>query len=158
MLKIRLQRIGRKHDPHFRVVVIDSRFGPKSNNFVEWIGVYNPKLGTMKIDGERATHWLSQGAQASDTVHNMLVSEKVIDAKKRNALPKKTPIVAEVEESEEVSAESAPAKEEATSDSKEESSDTPAEDTPKEEVQEEKNEETSAKEEAPKAEEKPAEE
>jgi len=154
MLKIRLQRIGRKHDPHFRVVVIDSKYGPKSNNFVEWIGVYNPKLGTKKIDGERATYWLGVGAQASVTVHNMLVSEKVIDAKKLNALPKKTPIVAEKEE-EEAPKESAPAKEEEAKSEDAPATDAPAEEAPK---VEEKAEEAPAQEEAPKEEEKPAEE
>jgi small subunit ribosomal protein S16 len=59
------------------------------------IGTYNPKAGQIAINGEKAKHWLSQGVQASDTVHNMLVSQKIIDAKKRNALPKKSPILDE---------------------------------------------------------------
>jgi len=43
MLKIRLQRFGRKHDPTFRVVLTDSRSGPKSGKFLEVLGSYNPR-------------------------------------------------------------------------------------------------------------------
>lgn len=98
MLKIRLQRIGRRHDPQFRVVVIDGRRGPKSGKFIEIVGSYNAKAGDVQLNKERITYWLSVGAQPSDTVHNFCVSEGIIDAKKINALPKKTPIVPEVTE------------------------------------------------------------
>jgi small subunit ribosomal protein S16 len=95
MLMMRLQRVGRKNNPAYRVVVVDKRTSTKSNKIVELIGTYNPKAGQIAINGEKAKHWLSQGVQASDTVHNMLVSQKIIDAKKRNALPKKSPILDE---------------------------------------------------------------
>ncbi len=85
---MRLQRVGRKNEPSYRVVVVDKRTGPKSNNNIDHIGFYNPKLGVIEIDGEKAKAWLSKGVQASDTVHNMLVSKKIIDAKKINVLPK----------------------------------------------------------------------
>ena len=93
MLKIRLQRIGRKNEAHFRVVVTEAGRGPKSGKVVEFIGSYNPKLGERKIDAERAKYWLSVGAQASDTVHNMLVGAQIIEGKKRNNLPYKKPYV-----------------------------------------------------------------
>lgn len=96
MLMMRLKRVGRKNDPSYRIVVVDKRTGPKSNNFVDQIGAYNPKMGHIQVDAEKAKHWLAQGVQASGTVHNILVSQKVIDAKKRNVLPKKTPQVKEV--------------------------------------------------------------
>ncbi len=88
MLMMRLQRVGRKNEPSYRIVVVDKRTGPKSNKNIDQLGFYNPKLGQIEIDGEKAKHWLSKGVQASDTVHNMLVSKKVIDAKKINVLPK----------------------------------------------------------------------
>lgn len=88
MLKIRLQRIGRKNDPSFRMVVVDSRQGPKAGKFTDIVGTHNPKQNVTQIDGEKVKMWLSKGAQASDTVHNMLVSKKIIDAKKINVLPK----------------------------------------------------------------------
>ena len=95
MLMMRLQRVGRKNNPAYRVVVVDKRTSTKSNKFVDLIGNYNPKLGQINLDGDKAKQWLSQGVQASDTVHNMLVSKKIIDAKKRNSLPKKSPIIDE---------------------------------------------------------------
>ncbi len=96
MLMMRLKRVGRKNDPSYRIVVVDKRTGPKSNNYVAQIGVYNPKLGQIQVDAAEAKQWLAKGVQASGTVHNILVSQKVIDAKKRNVLPKKTPQVKEV--------------------------------------------------------------
>lgn len=92
MLKIRLQRIGRKNSPHFRVVVVDHREGPKTGNFVEIIGSYEPKLGNFEIKADRVKHWMSHGALPSDTMHNFLVEKKVIEGKKRNVLSKKSPI------------------------------------------------------------------
>jgi small subunit ribosomal protein S16 len=95
MLMMRLQRVGRKNNPAYRVVVVDKRASTKSNKTIDLIGNYNPKLGQITINGEKAKHWLAQGVQASDTVHNMLISQKVIEGKKRNALPKKSPIIDE---------------------------------------------------------------
>lgn len=95
MLMMRLQRVGRKNDPSFRLVVTDKRTGPKSNKHIALLGSYNPKLGTVQIDKTAAKEWLSKGVQPSDTVHNILVAQKVIEGKKRNVLPKKSPIVDE---------------------------------------------------------------
>lgn len=85
---MRLQRVGRKNEPSYRVVVVDKRTGPKSNKNIDQVGFYNPKLGVIEIDAEKAKNWLSKGVQPSDTVHNMLVSKKIVDAKKINVLPK----------------------------------------------------------------------
>lgn len=91
MLMMRLQRIGRKNEPHFRVVVTDKRNAPKSGKFIEVIGSYNPKAGTVAFDADKTKAWLANGVQPSDTVHNFLVSQKFIDAAKKNVLPKKSP-------------------------------------------------------------------
>ncbi len=95
MLMMRLQRVGRKNDPSYRIVVVDKRTGPKSNKNVDHLGSYNPKLGQVQIDGEKAKAWLKNGVQASGTVHNILISQKVIEGKKINVLPRKSPIVDE---------------------------------------------------------------
>jgi small subunit ribosomal protein S16 len=95
MLKMRLQRYGRKNDPTYRVVVTDSRNSPKTGNHVDVIGSYIPKQGKFEIDGEKAKHWISKGVQVSDTVYNFLITKKVIEGKKKNALPKKSPVVDE---------------------------------------------------------------
>lgn len=95
MLMMRLQRVGRKNDPSYRIVVVDKRTSPKSNKHVDHLGSYNPKLNHVQIDAERAKDWLAKGVQASDTMHNILVSQKVIEGKKINVLPKKSPIIDE---------------------------------------------------------------
>lgn len=96
MLTIRLQRTGRKHEPTFRVVLTDSKNGPKSGNFLEILGSYDARQkerATIKKD--RVAHWISQGAQVSGTVHNVLVDQGVIKGDKINVLPKKTAPVKE---------------------------------------------------------------
>lgn len=114
---MRLQRVGRKNEPSYRIVVVDKRTGPKSNKNIDQLGFYNPKLGVFEIDGEKAKDWLSKGVQASDTVHNMLVSKKVIDAKKINVLPKMKnrkvaePVAEEAAPTEEAPKEETPAEE-----------------------------------------------
>ena len=95
MLKMRLQRIGRRNDPSYRVVVTDSRNAAKRGRHVDQIGSYNAKLNAINIDGDKAKHWISKGVQVSDTVHNLLVTKKVIDGKKKNVLPRKSPIIDE---------------------------------------------------------------
>jgi len=95
MLKMRLQRIGRKNDPSYRVVVTDSRNAAKRGRHVDQVGTYNAKSNAIQIDGDKAKHWIAHGVQVSDTVHNLLVTKKVIEAKKKNVLPKKSPIIDE---------------------------------------------------------------
>ena len=91
MLKIRLQRIGRKNDPAFRVLLTDSKNSTKSGKFKEILGSYNPKSGEVIFKADRVLYWIKNGAQTSPTVHNFLVSQKLIEGKKKNVLPKKSP-------------------------------------------------------------------
>lgn len=95
MLAIRLQRVGRKNDPSFRVIVADSKLKPKTGNVLEVLGSYNARMGKPIINLERTKHWMSVGAKASGTVHNLLVDLKAVTGKKVNVLGKKTPIVKE---------------------------------------------------------------
>src|SRR3989344_3107939 len=95
MLAIRLQRVGRKNDPSFRVIVADSKLKPKTGNVLEVLGSYNARMGKPIINLDRAKHWMSVGAKASGTVHNLLVDLKAVSGKKINVLGKKTPIVKE---------------------------------------------------------------
>ena len=94
MLKIRLQRVGRKHEPSFRLVLTDSKNGPKSGKYQEVLGHYDVrhdnKIEQFNVD--KIKYWMSNGAQVSETVHNFLVEKKVIAGKKINKLPKKSPI------------------------------------------------------------------
>jgi small subunit ribosomal protein S16 len=103
MLTIRLQRVGKKHEPTYRVVLTDSKNGPKSGKFLEVLGSYDARdKNISKVNAERVKYWMSVGAKASGTVHNFLVTQKIIDAKKINVLPKKTPIIKEAPQTEEV--------------------------------------------------------
>ncbi|MBN2093768.1 MAG: 30S ribosomal protein S16 [Candidatus Zambryskibacteria bacterium] len=104
MLMIRLQRVGRKHEPVFRLVLTDSKNGPKSGKFLEILGHFDPrKEKEAKFETERVKYWLSVGAKLSGTVHNLLIERKIIEGKKKNVLPRKFPIKKEekVEESKE---------------------------------------------------------
>lgn len=92
MLKIRLQRVGRVNIPTFRVVLTDSKNSTKSGRFLEVLGTLDPVNDKKELKVDRVKHWISKGAQVSDTVHNWLISEKIIPGKKVNALPKKSPI------------------------------------------------------------------
>ncbi len=96
MLRIKLQRVGKKNDPSFRVVVTDKRTGPKSNKHNALVGHYDAIRKTINLKGAEIKEWISKGAQPTDTVHNLLVKEGIIEGKKRNVLPKKTPPVKEV--------------------------------------------------------------
>ena len=89
MLSIRLQRLGKVNEAHFRVVVIEHTEGPKSNSYKERLGSLNPKAGTYALEADRIKYWLSVGAKATPTVHNMLVTKKIIDAKKITVVKKK---------------------------------------------------------------------
>jgi len=86
MLMIRLLRTGKKHDPSFRVVVTDSRNAPQSGRFKEVLGSYNAQKGEPQFKTERIKHWISQGAQISDTVNNLLIKAKIIEGKKKDVL------------------------------------------------------------------------
>lgn len=104
MLKIRLQRVGRKHEPSFRLVLTDSKNSTKSGRSLETLGSYDARHGDKAVfKDDRVKYWLSKGAQASGTVHNLLVSKKIITGKKVNVLPLKKAIVKEVEATPEAS-------------------------------------------------------
>jgi small subunit ribosomal protein S16 len=82
MLRIRLLRGGNKNHPQYRLVVTPQRTAPQTGKFLEVLGFYNPLKHEKKIEKERVQYWISQGAQPSDTVRNMLISEGIIEGKK----------------------------------------------------------------------------
>ncbi len=90
MLTIRLTRVGKKKDGSFRVIVVESKRKVQPGNYLEMVGSYDPRVDTVSLKADRIKYWISMGATVSDTVHNLLVSQKIIDAKKINVLPKKT--------------------------------------------------------------------
>ncbi|OGZ67825.1 MAG: 30S ribosomal protein S16 [Candidatus Staskawiczbacteria bacterium RIFCSPHIGHO2_02_FULL_34_10] len=94
MLTIRLTRKGKKNQPFFRVVVIDKRRSTKGGRPSEILGYVDPLTKRKSLKKERILYWLGVGAKASPTVHNLLVSEKIIDAKKINKFKKSKKAVA----------------------------------------------------------------
>jgi small subunit ribosomal protein S16 len=78
-VKMRLKRMGDKKRPFYRVVVADSRF-PRDGRFIEEIGTYNPLVdpAEFKIDNEKATKWIGNGAQPTDTVKALLKKAGII--------------------------------------------------------------------------------
>lgn len=81
-VKIRLRRMGAKKAPFYRVVVADSR-SPRDGRFIDEIGYYNPvsEPKTIKIDEEKASQWIKNGAQPTDVVKKLFdkagISEKL---------------------------------------------------------------------------------
>ena len=81
-VKIRLTRLGDKKAPFYRVVVADSR-SPRDGKFVEIIGTYDPlkNPAEIKIDAEKPSKWLKNGATPTETAKSVLVKAGVIDKK-----------------------------------------------------------------------------
>lgn len=86
MLRIRLKRVGKKGQPHYRIVVCEAN-KPRDGKTVEEIGYYNPrnKPSTFDVDKERAEYWLSKGAQPTDTVAQYFVKEGLLKDLKRGS-------------------------------------------------------------------------
>ena len=82
MLAIKLKRIGKKHQPSFRIVVAEKR-SKLNGRYVEDLGWLNSGSDELNIEKDRVEHWLKVGAQPTDTVHNLLVKSGVIDGPKR---------------------------------------------------------------------------
>ena len=83
-VSIRLKRFGTKKRPYYRVVVMDSKEATKGQPLEE-IGYYHPVEAEdkqIKINADRASYWLSQGAQPSDTVHSLFLKQGIVISRK----------------------------------------------------------------------------
>jgi len=134
---IRLSRGGSKKRPYYKIVVADSR-SPRDGRFIERLGSYNPLLGKdnperVKLDTERAAHWLSVGAQPTDRVARFLDAAGVKERAARNNPKKAEPGEKAKERAEEKAAKIAEA-EEAAAAAAAEAAAAPAEEAPAEEV------------------------
>ena len=80
MLRIRLRRGGKKNQPSYRVVVAD-RLAPRDGKFIENLGHDNPLTdpNTLEVKKERVDHWIAQGAQPTETVHQLLFKHGIIE-------------------------------------------------------------------------------
>ena len=84
MLNIRFQRVGKKNQPYFRIVLIEHtrKVGGK---YKEMLGSYNPRTKALQLGRERVQYWLSKGVKASPTAHNLFVKEGVVAGPKVQA-------------------------------------------------------------------------
>jgi small subunit ribosomal protein S16 len=73
MVRIRLRRIGLKHQPSYRVIVADKE-APRDGRFLEILGFYNPRTepSTFEVKEDRVYNWLNEGAQPSEAVNRLL--------------------------------------------------------------------------------------
>jgi small subunit ribosomal protein S16 len=78
-VKMRLRRMGAKKAPFYRVVVADER-SPRDGKFIDEIGYYNPlkEPAEIKIDAEKATKWLNNGVQPTETVKSLLKKSGIV--------------------------------------------------------------------------------
>lgn len=88
MVRIRLTRMGKKKQPFYRIVVVDSR-RRRDGKYIESLGFYNPKVepAVMSVDVEKAAEWILKGAQPSETARSVLsklgVMKKVLELKSK---------------------------------------------------------------------------
>jgi len=90
-VKIRLMRLGKKHQPSYRLVVAASR-RPRDGKYIEALGYYNPRTepSTIQVDEEKALLWLSRGARPSDAARVLLEKTGILrkwEERRRAAAP-----------------------------------------------------------------------
>ncbi len=87
-VKLRLMRMGKKKQPTYRIVAADSR-SPRDGRFIEIIGHYDARRdpSVIKVDNERAVHWLQHGAQPTETVEKLLTLSGAVALSKGQPLP-----------------------------------------------------------------------
>ncbi len=83
MLTIRLTRVGKRKQPTYRVIVSEKGRDPWGKA-LEYLGTYNPRTQptTVELNKERIEYWISKGAQASDTMRNLLIDQGIIKGDK----------------------------------------------------------------------------
>lgn len=124
MLTIRLQRLGKKKFPTYRLV-ISEKARDTQDVYLENLGTFDPhaKENQFKPKAERIKYWISKGAQTSDTIHNLLVQAKIVEGKKRKAVflskKRKTKIGEKKATADKAKADKAAADEKAMADKKE---------------------------------------
>lgn len=143
MLAIKLQRIGKKKEPHYRVVAIDKQKNPQGRA-VAILGHYNPRdmENKMVVNADMVVNLIKKGAQPTETVHNLLVINGVISGEKKKTIRMSRKRRAKLEEAKSKKTERTEAAEETLEEPKSEQSN---EDVPSETPTEENSEDTKTK-------------
>ncbi len=86
MLRMRLTRVGKKKQPSYRIVIMDSR-SPRDGAYLDRVGFYNPRTDppTVELDTEKASVWIQRGVQPSDPVRAMLQKAGVLERAEKHA-------------------------------------------------------------------------
>lgn len=87
MLTIKLARRGKKHQPFFRLVIMEKTKDPWGD-FLEDLGYWNPLAKKGEFKKERILDWISKGAQLTDSVNNLLINQGIIEGEKRKVTKK----------------------------------------------------------------------
>lgn len=85
MLKIKLARVGKRKYAVFKII-ISEKSKDTQGDYLELLGNYNPHLNKINLKADRIKYWLSKGAQVTDTLHNLLIDQKIISGKKINVI------------------------------------------------------------------------
>ncbi|HLC64317.1 MAG TPA: 30S ribosomal protein S16, partial [Patescibacteria group bacterium] len=85
MLTIRFTRTGKKKQPQYRLIVSEKHKDPWGD-YLELLGNYNPHTKEVNLKEDRIKHWLSVGAQTSNSVHNLLVKQGLIEGDRKKAV------------------------------------------------------------------------
>jgi small subunit ribosomal protein S16 len=118
-VKLRLMRMGKKKQPTYRVVAADAR-SPRNGRFIEIIGTYEPRQdpSVIKIDNERAVHWLQHGAQPTERVAKLLKISGAWTEATGETVDATVPTVAPKKSKKQIEKDSAPAEEQAPAEEK----------------------------------------
>ncbi len=129
MLTIRLQRLGKKKQPTYRLVISEKSRDTQAKS-LEILGHYNPTQNPkiIELKAERIKYWLNQGAQCSNTVHNLLVSQGIIEGQKKKSIKLTAKRIKKIAEKKKQLEEAKKAEQEAK-ETKEENSDKPEKET-----------------------------
>lgn len=96
MLTIRFNRVGKKNQASFRIALQEQSKAPGKRH-VEMLGSYDPHRKSVVLKQERILHWIGLGAQLSDSVYNLLVSQGVVTSDKKRAIKMTRPVIKAVE-------------------------------------------------------------
>ncbi len=99
---MRLQRVGRKHEPSFRLVLTDSKNSTKSGRTFETLGSYDPRKNSEAFKTDRIKHWITKGISFTPSVNNLLLKHGIIRGKKVHVST--VPVIEPVAPAEEVQA------------------------------------------------------
>ncbi len=83
MLTIKLSRFGKKKQPTYRLLVMEKSKDPWGD-YLEMLGDYNPRTKKAELNADRIKYWISKGAALTDSINNLLITNKIIEGKKKS--------------------------------------------------------------------------